>query len=582
MRPLMERAYETLARGRIPVVVAPTSYGKTAASVEIWKRLLEDGLAGGLIHVVPLRSLVRKIFDDFFKPVGGRLQMHGAPEEHKSPYYLSPLVVTTLDSYIWNLYRIPVVEALKIESRVSMGHYYPVIASIATSVSVFDEAHLYLWEDSRPEHGVAAVEAAVRALSRLGLPFIVETATMRPNMLARLSSILGQSRTPHDFLVLGPEPSNCQDFSFCHGVRKLLRMEGSRLHMVTDPEWVQDKSVPWTTDIEYWWDDVIRDIVDEASRGPVLVVANTVSSAVSLYRRLQNREIERLILVHGRLSRADRERSEDLIGRMDSGVVVATQVVEVGVDVNVTAVFTEAAPLESLAQRVGRACRRGKVLEACRREGGKAIIVASNNIGAYNSRTVLFSVSRVKFSIEHADGVEWRMLWTTENGYSYADLAMMEESKVPVVGVDDWISDVLVKYLSGDFQPSLLHELLDRGFCDLFKGTIMVEIEVSEGDSVSASLDWVLRNSRDILEMGREGPIIRVSLQDGSLQELEARELWRTWISGSRSCSRLIKSIRKDLAKAGTGGAIQAVSWAFKAKDGVYKRGLGLLLPSEL
>lgn len=65
-------------------------------------------------------------------------------------------------------------------------------------------------------------------------------------------------------------------------------------------------------------------------------------------------------LLHSRFSFADRDRIEAQLSRRAGEVLVATQAVEVSLDLDFDSCFTELAPLESIAQRFGRCNRRGK------------------------------------------------------------------------------------------------------------------------------------------------------------------------------------------------------------------------------
>ena len=51
-------------------------------------------------------------------------------------------------------------------------------------------------------------------------------------------------------------------------------------------------------------------------------------------------------------------------GRPADRIVVATQVVEAGIDLNAAVLITEAAPWPSLVQRAGRCNRTGRVADA--------------------------------------------------------------------------------------------------------------------------------------------------------------------------------------------------------------------------
>lgn len=73
----------------------------------------------------------------------------------------------------------------------------------------------------------------------------------------------------------------------------------------------------------------------------------------------------RIVLLHSRFRPSDRKkRVEEALAKIEPGdpgtIVVSTQVIEAGVDVSATTLFTELAPWSSLIQRFGRCNRRGK------------------------------------------------------------------------------------------------------------------------------------------------------------------------------------------------------------------------------
>ncbi len=111
--------------------------------------------------------------------------------------------------------------------------------------------------------------------------------------------------------------------------------------------------------------DVLAEEVVRAHRpaSRTLVIVNTVRRAVQLCEALRRRKpAASLVLVHSRFRPPDRRRKvERLLADVGAvgTIVVATQVVEAGVDVSATTLFTELAPWPSLVQRFGRCNRRG-------------------------------------------------------------------------------------------------------------------------------------------------------------------------------------------------------------------------------
>lgn len=101
----------------------------------------------------------------------------------------------------------------------------------------------------------------------------------------------------------------------------------------------------------------------------VLVVCNLVDRAQEVYRQLHTQLAPLGVpveLLHGRFNMRDRSAKEQLVrdatGSTSTArrpiVLVATQVVEVSLDIDIDTLYTEPAPLEALVQRFGRINRR--------------------------------------------------------------------------------------------------------------------------------------------------------------------------------------------------------------------------------
>jgi len=98
-----------------------------------------------------------------------------------------------------------------------------------------------------------------------------------------------------------------------------------------------------------------------------LVVMNTVRRARELFEQIEKRAngdgAPQLLLLHSRFRPPDRKRKIDQLlsdPPPQDAICVCTQVVEAGVDVDATTLFTELAPWASLVQRFGRCNRRGE------------------------------------------------------------------------------------------------------------------------------------------------------------------------------------------------------------------------------
>ncbi len=98
-----------------------------------------------------------------------------------------------------------------------------------------------------------------------------------------------------------------------------------------------------------------------------MIVANRVAQAQEIYRKLRG-QFDGIHLLHSRFARRDRVAKERALidalkGKRNDIVMralVATQVVEVSLDISFDTIFTEIAPADDLLQRFGRVNRYGE------------------------------------------------------------------------------------------------------------------------------------------------------------------------------------------------------------------------------
>src|SRR5205823_13433303 len=112
-------------------------------------------------------------------------------------------------------------------------------------------------------------------------------------------------------------------------------------------------------------------ILEDVRKGlSVLVVATTVGRAQEIWRRLSAETESEVELLHGRFHSDDRGKKEGRLAAyhgIDShqngvgSILVATQVVEVSLNVDFEVLYSDPAPLEALLQRFGRVNRARRV-----------------------------------------------------------------------------------------------------------------------------------------------------------------------------------------------------------------------------
>ncbi|MCK9566091.1 MAG: CRISPR-associated helicase Cas3', partial [Methanothrix sp.] len=97
-----------------------------------------------------------------------------------------------------------------------------------------------------------------------------------------------------------------------------------------------------------------------------LVVVNRVDRAQEIFNELllQGRTEENAAVLHSRFREGDRKARMLLLNEKQDRIIIATQVVEAGVDISAHTLITELAPWPSLVQRFGRCNRRGEYNDA--------------------------------------------------------------------------------------------------------------------------------------------------------------------------------------------------------------------------
>lgn len=192
---------------------------------------------------------------------------------------------------------------------------------------IIDEIHLY------QPYTLGLIIATIRYLQEeFGAKFFIMTATM-PD---RLKKLLQKSLN---------SPKYISDTEFLQKSRNKFEIRKKRLDEITN--------------------EIEKKIEEEKK---VLLVLNTVDSAIQAYKHFKplfkGRE-NNILCYHSRFIQKDRVKKEEEIYKMEAkpggNLLVATQVVEVSLDIDFDMLFTENAPIDAIIQRAGRINRkRGK------------------------------------------------------------------------------------------------------------------------------------------------------------------------------------------------------------------------------
>jgi len=200
------------------------------------------------------------------------------------------------------------------------------LAEVPNSCFVYDEVHAY---DARI---VGLILGCAKVASRWGARNLFISATL-PSFLEKLIR-----ETLGDIRLIEPDLSQVTDKEIANKKRHTLRIAEATL--------------------ENSLGGVITSIRTSKS---TLIVCNHVKTAQNVYCGLKEVFGPDILLLHSRFNQEDRNYLEDrLIGnRTLPKVLVATQVVEVSLDLDFDQMFSEPAPIDALVQRMGRVNRSG-------------------------------------------------------------------------------------------------------------------------------------------------------------------------------------------------------------------------------
>ena len=324
----IEETLKYIENGHNVILRAPTGYGKTTLTAILANAVAQgcDDFASRVIHVLPFRAIVQDLYlklEDYAKGQIVKTKSIGAQDMdyHDSPYFMRKVNVTTLDTFILNLFKLPAVELKQVFQDYGSHFEFP-RAMIYSSIVLFDEFHLLGEEGKSLTAGLAALEV----LKEAGVPVIVMSATIDDGLKKVLEESLGSNTktvNPTDYNVNRDITVNFPDTE-----EKALETAERKLK--------------------------------EGKR--VLITYNTRKGAIEAYKKLKDKGLSPL-LIHSKFNRIDRtEKVKKIVDKeadKRANLVISTQVIEAGIDTTFDVLITEEAPSHNLIQRAGRVARYG-------------------------------------------------------------------------------------------------------------------------------------------------------------------------------------------------------------------------------
>ena len=334
--------YQKLARERILnsqnlIIQAPTGAGKTRAALEPniigFQRAPAAAYPQRIIYNVPMRVLARGFYEQYTDRArlkAWRPEWQPTIQTGETPddsLFEGRVIFCTVDQMLASFLNIPYSLPKRLDN-INAG-------AMIGSALIFDEVHLY------PQHPMMLTVLATLKMLKDVTRFILMSATFSPVFLKEIGRALGAE-------VLADPPGTPLERGLFSDIEALRTRQ--RTFCAEDG--------PLTA-------QAVKARMGDARR--VLCICNTVNRAQRLYQALRH-ELDGEVdcrLLHSRFYRDDRRAIENFALEQFKEkperrvVLIATQVVEVGLDISSEVLFTECAPAASLIQRAGRCARRG-------------------------------------------------------------------------------------------------------------------------------------------------------------------------------------------------------------------------------
>lgn len=330
-----------LQAGKSVILQAPTGAGKTFASLypflEAWDAQNSD-FPRKCIYAVPMRVLANQFnehYDDF---ISNKMRTIQPPQvkrqtgEYREDAELhGDLIFATIDQILSSWLLHPYAQSRR-KGNLNAG-------AIVGSYLIFDEFHLF-----DPDNMLPTTLHMLQTLRGVS-PFVLMTATFSADMLQELANLL-------DAVPLLLTDADLAD---------LPNLQKTRTFFTADAPLVQDEQINTQT--------ILEKHAQQNGKKRSVVICNQVKRAQALYRQLKDEAPPDTVfkLLHSRFRPEDRATNEafvrDEFGKeketytAESVILIATQVVEVGVDITCQTLHTELAPASSVLQRAGRCAR---------------------------------------------------------------------------------------------------------------------------------------------------------------------------------------------------------------------------------
>ena len=324
---------ELLLSGKNVVLSVPTGAGKTWASIMpfLYAKEKQINFPSKLIYSLPLRTLTNSIYDDVKNVISQNSISIQTGEFSNDPYFESDIVFSTIDQTLSSFLCFPLSLSHR-QANINAG-------ALIGSYLVFDEFHLL-----DPKLSMSTMLGMLRMLRNM-CRICIMTATLSDSFL--------------NFLKNEFDPQHLLNFE----IVSLADFPADRL-LIKSIKPAPNKSTKKTVHVIN--DVLTAEKIIEKHKNKSIVICNRVEKAQQLFEDLKKKKGNKtkLLCIHSRFFDSDRKTKESSIknyfGKNNiekDAILVATQVIEAGMDISCDTMHAEISPINSFLQRAGRCAR---------------------------------------------------------------------------------------------------------------------------------------------------------------------------------------------------------------------------------
>lgn len=385
--------------GQIFSLTAPTGMGKTLAVFDAALKMRDKlhqlwGTPPRIIYALPFINIIEQNYEEFHKVL-----CHGVPSYQQAPerfllrhHHLAEIAYRTGS------------EALPVEQALLMTEAWESEIIVTTFVQLFQTLLGYQNRFLKKLHNLIGALVILDEAQALPIEYWPLTANVFRTLCQELGLTVIQMTATKPIIFqtakeLHPDPATL-----------FTIQQRTRLHISQKERTLEE------------WAGCIADLYQQ--HGSLLVVVNTIGVSLQIYQQLRTQRLatpydlkapqakEWLVYLSTNITPGQRrERLDALKAHLKAGgwaLVVSTQVIEAGVDIDFPAVVRDLGPLDSIIQVAGRCNRegdlpKGEVYLLPLHDGGSARVYGAIHI--HVARQLLKQKSQLD-ELEYAQLVE--------------------------------------------------------------------------------------------------------------------------------------------------------------------------------